>query len=199
MSGEGNSSTQSFVTWQNAFSPQELDGIVEYGDRLRLEKAAVTYEAGQGETARGTDNPIRITRTAWFPREAETAWIYERLERVAQALNAQVYRYDLHGFSDPLQYTVYQDNEGGFFDWHADQMEAPIQRKLSFSLQLSAADSYQGCDLEIFGGSTRVPTPAPRERGILVAFPSYVMHRVTPVTAGTRRALVFWAAGPPFR
>jgi len=195
VSGEGNSSTQSFVTWQDAFSPQELDGIVEYGDRLRLEKAAVTYEAGQS----GADTPLRITRTAWFPRAPETAWIYDRLERVAQALNGQVYRYDLHGFSDPLQYTVYQDNEGGFFDWHADQMDVPLPRKLSFSMQLSEGDSYKGCDLEIFGGSTRVPIPAPRTRGILVAFPSYVMHRVTPITSGTRKALVFWAAGPPFR
>jgi len=195
VSAAGNISTQSFVVWENAFSPQELDAIVAYGDRLRLEKASVIYEPGQG----GGKDPVRITRTAWFPRVAETAWIYERLERIALALNQQVYHYDLVGFSDPLQYTVYQDDEGGFFDWHADQLEAPMPRKLSFSLQLSEAGSYEGCDLEIFGGSTRAPVAAPRERGIMVAFPSYVMHRVTPVTRGTRKALVFWAAGPRFR
>ena len=74
-----------------------------------------------------------------------------------------------------------------------------MPRKLSFSLQLSEDDSYEGCDLEIFGGSTRVPMAVPRARGTLVAFPSYVMHRVTPVTRGTRKALVFWAGGPRFR
>lgn len=194
VSSHGNISTQSFVVWENAFSPQELDALVAYGDRQRLEKAGVSYEPGQDGAA-----PMRSSRTAWLPRDAESAWIHERLERVVMALNSEVYRFALIGFSDPLQYTVYQDNEGGFFDWHADQMEAPEPRKLSFSLQLSHGDSYEGCDLEIFGGSTRVPVAIPRERGTLVAFPSYVMHRVTPVRKGVRKALVFWAGGPPFR
>ena len=195
MSAQGNTSTQSFIVWQDAFSPQELDVIVAYGDRLRLEKADVEYEAGQGPGG----EPVRITRTAWIGRDAQTRWIYERLERIARAINEQVYRYDLVGFSEPLQYTVYFGDEGGHFDWHADQIDAAMQRKLSFSLQLSDGDAYQGCDLEIFGGSSRVPIPAPRQRGALIAFPSYVMHRVTPISAGTRKALVFWCAGPRFR
>jgi PKHD-type hydroxylase len=40
---------------------------------------------------------------------------------------------------------------------------------------------------------------APRERGTVIAFPSYVLHRVTPITSGVRKALVVWAMGPKFR
>ena len=61
-------------------------------------------------------------------------------------------------------------------------------RKLSFSLQLSDSSEYEGCDLEIHGGPS--PLAAPRARGSLVAFPSYMMHRVTPIRSGTRKALV---------
>jgi len=40
---------------------------------------------------------------------------------------------------------------------------------------------------------------APRDRGMIVAFPSYVLHRVTPCTKGTRKAVVAWTTGPQFR
>jgi len=182
-----------FVVWENAFTPQELDAIVTLGDRLRLEKAVLVY----GEGGSTTDDPSRITRTAWMGRAAETAWLYERMERVIRAVNQQVYRFDLTGFSDLFQYTVYHGEEGGHFDWHVDQIRQPAHRKLSASLQLSDPGSYEGCDLEIQGGVK--PVAAPRTRGALVVFPAYVLHRVTPIRAGTRKALVVWAAGPPFR
>jgi PKHD-type hydroxylase len=184
---------QPFTVWENAFSPAELDAIEALGDRLKLEKASITYTDG----AAATDDPVRVTRTAWMARAAETAWIYDRLERVIRVLNAQIYRFDIAGFSDQLQYTVYHGEEGGHFDWHIDLVRHTSHRKLSFSLQLSDPGAYQGCDLEIHGGPA--PMPAPRTRGALIAFPSYVMHRVTPITGGTRKALVIWTAGPPFR
>ena len=90
------------------------------------------------------------------------------------------------------------ESEASHFGWHVDQAEAPFPRKISFSLQLSDASAYEGCDLEIFNGS-REPVAVPRGRGLLIIFPSYAMHRVTPIRSGTRKALVFWAAGPRFR
>jgi PKHD-type hydroxylase len=184
---------QPFVAWDNAFAPAELDAIITLGDRLKLEKASVTYTAGDAST----EDPTRITRTAWIGRNAETAWIYDRLERIIRTLNAQVYRFELTGFSDQLQYTVYHADEGGHFDWHIDTVRHTAHRKLSFSIQLSDPDSYEGCDLEMHGGAQILKVP--RTRGTLVAFPSYMMHRVTPIRSGTRKALVIWTAGPPFR
>lgn len=182
-----------FSVWENAFTPAELDAIVAYGDRLRLEKATVVYDGDNS----GADGPLRITRTAWIPRAAETAWLYDRLERVIRTLNAQIYHFDLTGFSDLLQYTVYDSAEQGHFDWHVDQVPHTAHRKLSASLQLSDPASYEGCNLELHGG--RQTLPVPRTRGALSAFPSYAMHRVTPITRGVRKALVLWAAGPRFR
>ena len=36
-------------------------------------------------------------------------------------------------------------------------------------------------------------------KGSIIVFPSFVWHRVKPVTAGTRYSLVVWHLGKPFR
>lgn len=184
---------QPFAVWENAFTPAELDTVVALGDSLKLDQAGVVYDPSQNTA----DGGQRVTRTAWMARGADTEWLYDRIERVARVLNHQIYQFDLAGFSESFQYTVYHASEGGHFDWHVDQIPNGAHRKLSFSLQLSDPASYEGCELELHGG--RTPLVAPRTRGALIAFPSYAMHRVTPIRKGTRRALVIWTAGPPFR
>ena len=184
---------QPFAVWENAFTPEELDAIVTLGNGLKLEQAAVVYALGEG----ADDASQRITRTARIDRGPQTEWLYDRIERVARVLNHQIYQFDLGGFSESFQYTVYHAKEGGHFDWHVDQIPGGAHRKLSFSLQLSDPNDYEGCDLELHGG--RTPMVTPRMRGAIIAFPAYAMHRVTPIRAGTRRALVIWTAGPRFR
>lgn len=184
---------QPFVAWEQAFTPTELDAIVAMGDALPLKNAAVVYEPGQAVE----NNALRISRAAAVPRDAGTGWLYDRIERVARFLNEQVYKFELTGFADLFQYTVYHASEGGHFDWHIDQIPNGAHRKLSLSLQLSHPADYDGCELELHGGTR--PRQAPRDRGALIAFPSYAMHRVTPIRRGIRRALVIWTGGPPFR
>jgi PKHD-type hydroxylase len=72
-------------------------------------------------------------------------------------------------------------------------------RKLSLSLQLSDAAQYEGGALQLYGASNGRIETAPRTRGTVIAFPSYVLHRVTPVTKGTRKAVIAWCSGPKFR
>jgi PKHD-type hydroxylase len=62
---------------------------------------------------------------------------------------------------------------------------------------LSDPSEYDGGDLEIWTGTE--PKVLDKTKGIVHAFPSFVMHRVTPVTRGVRRTLVIWIAGPKFR
>ena len=38
-----------------------------------------------------------------------------------------------------------------------------------------------------------------RPRGSIIVFPSFVWHRVNPVTRGTRYSLVMWNLGWPFK
>lgn len=182
-------SSLTFAAWQGAFTAGEADMVEALGERLAPEKASLI-----GDTH---DSTIRITETAWIQPGPETQWIFNRLQAVARALNDKVWRFDISAFSEPLQYTVYRGAEGGHYGWHVDQGRLHRRRKLSFTLQLSAPSGYRGGDLELHGNEGI--QAGPRERGTVIAFPSYVLHRVTPVTAGTRKSLVAWTWGPRFR
>jgi PKHD-type hydroxylase len=182
------------VVWQDLFSKDELDFLVRLGDSLALEKAELSVGgAGYGN--------IRATQVACVPRGPNTETLYRRMEDAVLQLNARFFRFDLSGLAS-FQYAVYGGAEGGHFDWHKDYGRDPSDpgqepRKLTLSLQLSEASAYEGCELQARGGH-QIDT-APKTRGSLVAFPANVLHQVTPIRSGIRRALVIWAVGPEFR
>jgi PKHD-type hydroxylase len=182
-----------FAVWENAFTPAELDMIEALGDRLAADKATVVTADPDG-MVRGE---IRVTQTAWMAPGPQTKWIYDRVQGVARNLNDRVYQFDLRGFSENFQYTVYHGAQGGHYGWHVDHGPLKMQRKLSISVQLTDPSRYEGCDLEFQAGNKT--ETAPRDRGAVIAFPSYVLHRVTPCTSGTRKAVVAWTTGPKFK
>lgn len=184
--------TVSFVPWANAFTPEEMDRIEAAGDALPLTQAGLTTD-----TEAQTRNRIRVTRTAWMDGVEENKWIYDRVQQIAMMINAMAYNFELTGFSERIQYSVYYGSEGGHYDWHVDQGPLVTRRKLSLTLQLTDPSQYQGGDLQFLAGAQT--ETAPRARGMLVAFPSYGVHRVAPVTSGTRKSLVIWITGPQFR
>ena len=185
--------TVTFAVWPNAFTPAELDQIEAYGDRLAADEATVAANRAHDVV----QDKVRVTRTAWLFPTAESRWIYDRLQKVVQTLNDRVYRFDLSGFSEAFQYSIYHGSESGHYDWHVDQGNIKTRRKLSLSVQLTDPSRYEGCDLQFHAGN-QIETGM-RDRGAVIAFPSYVLHRVTPCTRGTRKALVAWTTGQHFR
>jgi PKHD-type hydroxylase len=168
--------TATCIVCDNVFTPAELDSIERHGDGLVQQKAA---------------------RTAAMPPAPDIRWLYDRMQVVIRKVNQQVYKFDLSGFAENFQYTVCHGSEGGHCDWHIDWGLKQVQRKLSASLQLSDPARYEGCDLQ-FHGMREIET-APRDRGAVIVFPSFILHRVTPCTKGIRKAVVVWTAGLPFR
>ena len=66
-------------------------------------------------------------------------------------------------------------------------------RKLSMSIILN--DDYEGGEFEFYGHKKSIkPT-----KGTVIVFPSYMVHRVKPVTKGIRYSVVAWFCGEPFR
>ena len=180
------------IAWESVFSGAEVDRITAIGDGRARERAQLVLD----EDAMGKK---RVTDVSWLARDADTQWLFARLEQIVQQLNRQYYKYQIHAeLRERLQYTVYESSQGGHYDWHVDHgAMAPDPRKLSISVQLSDPSAYQGCDLELNFGDGIVA--APRARGTVIAFSSYVLHRVTPVTAGVRKSLVAWVSGPEFQ
>jgi PKHD-type hydroxylase len=39
----------------------------------------------------------------------------------------------------------------------------------------------------------------PKKKGAVVLFPSFILHRVTPVTSGLRRSAVLWVGGSHYK
>lgn len=185
-------STLTYAAWANAFSTSEIDKIESYGDLLAQEEADLL-----GAPDKQHRNKIRVTRTAWIEQVPENKWIYDRMQRIAMALNDMVYHFDLRGFSERFQYTVYHACEGGHYDWHVDQGPLVVRRKLSLTLQLSDPAQYEGGELQLYAGN--LIETAPKDRGMLIAFPSYVLHRVAPLVSGTRKSVVVWITGPMFK
>jgi PKHD-type hydroxylase len=182
------------IVWENIFSAAELDAMEQHGERLTLEKAELVAQ-GTGRDS------IRVTKVAWFERNAQTERFYARVEEIVLRLNAQFFHYDLSGLVS-FQYARYDAAECGHFDWHKDYGKDygaadREPRKLSLSLQLSDPAQYQGGELEVRAGNQ--VDVAPKARGTVIAFPSYVLHRVTPTTSGARKSLVVWAVGPEFK
>lgn len=179
------------VVWKDLFTTKELDAIEAYGDRLMPMRAEIVGIEGNTDHA-------RITRIAWLENKPEVEWLFARLEKAVLEINAEFYSFDLFGLEQGLQYTIYDGAEGGHYDWHVDLGGHDVEcRKISLSLQLTDPSRYEGCDLILQAGSGSFS--AERARGTLIAFPSYVLHRVTPVQSGIRKSLVIWVSGPPFR
>lgn len=125
---------------------------------------------------------------------AETQWLFDMLCAVAEEAALRTYKIELSGITRPPQYVEYRPGWGQF-DWHDDYShglpEAP--RKLTIIIQLSSPRDYEGGALEVMGAET---DQMPRDRGTVVVFPSFRVHRVTPVVHGMRKSLVSWIAGP---
>jgi PKHD-type hydroxylase len=183
-------SEHSFATFQDAFTADELDQIVSYGDSLRFSSATVDNNREPGAD-------IRVAKTAWISNNETVPWLYDRMAWVARQLNGQFYHFNLSGFQEDMQYTTYESEENGHYNWHIDAGgEGRPPRKMSLVLQLSDPADYDDGELQVMTSSN--PTSVTKQRGLIAAFPSYVLHRVTPVTCGIRKSLVIWVTGPAF-
>jgi PKHD-type hydroxylase len=142
------------------------------------------------------DQSLRKSQVMGLPDTPSNMWIYNRLLDIAKAYNQNCFGFDITGFGEALQIARY--TEGDFFGWHLDFGAGEIShRKISLTVQLSDPDNYEGGDLQFMENNKIVS--APRSLGTIVIFPSFMLHRVTEITSGTRESIVGWVAGPPYR
>jgi tetratricopeptide (TPR) repeat protein/predicted 2-oxoglutarate/Fe(II)-dependent dioxygenase YbiX len=185
-----NSNILRVATAENVFNADEI---------ARIDTIAAEFELISG----GVEGPllhnesVRRSSVRWLNRTGSTYWIYARLMEHILELNDRYWHFDLNLLSDDIQYGEYA--ESGHYTWHMDLGGGNLStRKLSFSVQLSSPGEYDGGELELKDSTGTVV--APRSLGTLIVFPSFLMHRVAPVSRGLRRSLVGWASGThPYR
>ena len=106
---------------------------------------------------------------------------------------------------EALQYTEYNSDVLGHFDIHSDvdwsgEHGWAFDRKLSISIQLSHPEEYEGGDFSFGAEKSTIILPEEAKKiGTVIAFPSWMIHKVSPVTKGIRKSLVSWVLGPQWR
>lgn len=186
--------SQNYYWFKHGFSKEELSRVYEGVAKLPFNDA----------TTFGNENPetmkkVRSSSVKWIPKNEEWIWLYEKLMDMANIANNEVWKFNLISAPELIQYTEYYASEGGHYDWHQDIGPGiGSQRKVSITVQLSEADEYEGGELEMWSGGDAVAT-AEKGAGVVFIFPSYMMHRVTKVTKGTRRSFVLWVGGDHYR
>ena len=195
---------QQWYWYQNGLSQEEVQKIINLASELPIERA--TTIGADGELHEENDpNGIRSSMVKWIPQNPDWDWLYEKMTEWAVEANKELWNFDLHSAPENIQYTEYYAHENGHYDWHQDigPGDQPSKRKISITVQLSDSEEYEGGELQITtGGDTSNNWGAqtcPRGRGVVVLFPSYMMHRVSPVKKGTRRSLVLWVGGSHYK
>lgn len=192
------------IIFREIIPPETCQRIIKLGDGRWNQ--AETF--GSRDGSRPLDN-VRKSEVVWVTTEQ---WVYETIWAFAAAANEQAeWKYNITA-AENCQITRY--TKGGFYSWHKDGMGShkeihnnpaskPLHgnaRKLSMTIVLN--DEFEGGDFEISGlyraGIQLEPELGRLEEGTVIVFPSYIEHRVTPVTKGTRYSLVAWFVGPPF-
>ena len=166
----------------------------------------------------------RNSKNTWIPTEH---WIAGFLWHYVQKANRDNFLYNLSYIDgESMQYTRY--GEGEYYNWHNDSSIAvhykpqalgisggesvnnqnahidylnkntELVRKLSFTLQLSDPNDYEGGNVQLIDDAGKSYI-APRQRGSIVLFDSRTSHRVLKVTKGTRRSIVGWVVGPRWK
>ncbi|WP_193367363.1 2OG-Fe(II) oxygenase [Pelagibius marinus] len=174
-----------FVGIKRVFTPDQCARIVALGGETKR----ATIDGGRIEPRR------RDGRVAWIGQSEETSWLFEQLRKRLDAVNNRFFHLKLAGFTEPLQLGCYGPED--HYGWHLDIGRGENRiRKLSFVVQLSDPEDYDGGVLQITTDGR--PTAMLHEQGAMIAFPAFILHRVTPVMRGLRRSLVGWIGGPPF-
>lgn len=182
--------TESWSYVLNAFDADECRKIIEIGESLEIKRAVTEGEPED------QDPKYRKSNVSWILPAPETEWLFRKMTDLVLGANERFFGFDLLGFAEGFQFTKYEAPDGEY-DLHIDKLNHKIIRKLSVVLQLTDPSEYEGGDLEIHLG--KIPDTMQRGLGNVCFFPSYVMHRVTPVTSGKRYSLVAWLTGPQFK
>ena len=143
---------------------------------------------------------VRNSQIHWMTDEKykdDLMPLYNDLTTKIRQVNNNQWKLVIYG-CEPFQYTEYDESYKGHYNWHMDtgpkRAFEDQARKISFSLGLNDADEFEGGELVIKFGIDEQSYKL--SKGEVLIFPSYLVHKVTPVTKGLRKVIVGWGVGP---
>jgi len=207
-----------YYFFQSALSPKFCQDVIDYGK----EQQSVMAVTGAGDRSSDKMSKKDI-KNIQKKRKSDIVWmsdkwIYNEIHPFIHEANEKAgWNFDWD-WSEPCQFTKY--GKGQYYGWHTDSFTKPLNtpddlnrhgkiRKLSVTISLNNPNEYEGGNLE-FDYRNHLDWEKNKKKafetceqirpmGSIIVFPSFVWHRVTPVTKGTRYSLVIWNCGNPFR
>jgi len=176
--------------WESFLTNAELNFLIHHHAWSNKDIAQI---GGAKSPSENLD--YRRTNVAWFDFRSEHEIIWNKIKDVIATVNNQFFHANLSGIYEPMQLTEYSASDKGYYDWHTDGgiEDKVVPRKISMVLMLSDESEYEGGYLQI--KTSRDNETLEMKKGRAWFFPSYVLHRVTPITKGLRKTAVVWAGG----
>jgi PKHD-type hydroxylase len=179
-----------YYWFEQGLTEEDIQWILDKSEKYNSLDGTIIGNEEEVETS------VRKSKIKWLPNNTDFAWLYDKIALMATEAN-QIWGFDLHSIIDDIQFTEYETG-GGHYDWHIDIGPKTIShRKISIVIQLSDPEDYEGGDLELMPGNYSFAVP--KKKGAVVLFPSFILHRVTPVTSGLRRSAVLWVGGSHYK
>lgn len=182
--------------WHAHLEDAMIDDIIRVGEQYPVANAGLGFD---GSTI---NDEYRSSEIRWIdPHHWSNRFLTDMLWYFAKEANRNAFGFDIDYLPD-IQYTKYSAAEDGKYDWHCDTFWAnptTYDRKISIVIQLTDPSEYEGGDFQLDPQYAQMPAEIIRAKGTVLVFPSFLNHRVTPVTRGVRRSLVSWIQGPKFR
>ena len=171
-----------FHNIQHFWSQSECVMLKQLSKELNKHEGKVHNNKNKSEQT----NSVRSVDVYPIPMEGDFIHLYQMIYDAIREANEKHFRFEIAGIFDNLQLLHYK--EGDHYDWHTDIGDGIYSnRKISATILLS--DNCDGGDLVLKQGADR---PIHMEVGDMVLFPSYVLHKVKPITKGERWSLVTW-------
>lgn len=187
--------TNEWYTYEDAIDKTTCNKIVKLANK-DFDKGTVHEDSSYKVTS------TRVSDIFWTQEQ----WLYDLIWPYMEDANKQSgWQYEISG-AEPLQITRYK--KGGYYDFHKDGKSDNLStfedgkiRKLSMSILLN--NSYNDGQFQFATLSPQaksgIHTPKLNSTGSVIVFPSFMCHRVKPVTRGVRYSLVAWFVGQPFK
>lgn len=185
----------SYPRGSGGLSEAEVEKLLEVLSDDKMSQGGLGHKKGE----KNLDTRIRSGRVQWIFREEIGMPIYSHLFTLASVTNRERHwNFDIEGIAHALQAVRYAAEGAEHYDWHMDWGGGKMRfRKITVVAHLAEEGSFEGGSLQVTNGS--YPVAAHQAAGTVTVFPSFLMHRVTPVTAGIRSAVVGWILGPSLR
>ena len=176
-----------YQIFPSAFSDNQINKILEIVSNQSLLDASTFL-------SKTPSDKIRKSKICWLSED----WIKNLLWEYILKINSNAFKIEVENNAE-VQFTEYRFDENGHYDWHHDvnwNGQVDIDRKISLTVQLSNENEYDGGNFEFEELETNANF---KQKGTIIIFPSYLRHRVTPITSGVRKSLVAWFSGPQWR